>query len=157
MLIISIRHFPRGARWVLGAYLFFVFPTTSMTQSADATTYHGIAIASDRELNDLRGGFVLANGMTINISIDKTIFTNGVQTYASYFEVPENLFSAQSGQLLSGASLAANSLGSVTQNTLNNQLIEIMRIVNIEILNLPGTNLDLSDQRVVNQLLDSGL
>ena len=48
-------------------------------------------IVSNEKLDNLRAGFVLSNGVIIDISFDKKIFINGVEQSSSYFQTPENI------------------------------------------------------------------
>lgn len=99
--------------------------------------------ASDQELELQRGGFLLPNGMNIEFSIEKIVYLNGVETFTSYFQLPENGFLFQNGAENLASDLANSALNSVIQNQLDNQLIQTVNDINLEISNLQ--NLDLNN------------
>lgn len=99
--------------------------------------------ASDSELAQLRGGFLLPNGVNIDLSIEKIISLNGVETFSSFFQFPENGFLLQNGVGDLAPDLAASALNSIIQNNLDNQVISTINEINLEVSNLQ--NLDLND------------
>ncbi len=103
--------------------------------------YDNWARATDDELAQQRGGFVLPNGMIIDISLERVFFLNGVETVTSYFQFGEN------GVLLQNGSehMAPDSIGSfssVIQNSLDDQAIKAINEFNIEIGGLQNVDLD---------------
>lgn len=99
--------------------------------------------ASDSELALLRGGFMLPNGINIDFSIEKIISLNGVETFSSFFQFPENGFLLQNGAGDLAPDLASAALNSIVQNNLDDQVISTINEINLEISNLQ--NLDLND------------
>lgn len=99
---------------------------------------------SDEELDMLRGGFSLPNGLVVDFSFDKRIYKNGIEAFYSYFELPKDI--ELSRQITSG--LASNFsnmvLNSVTQNSLDNQIIKTINTINIDISNIKSTNYDVN-------------
>lgn len=80
--------------------------------------------------------------MNINISIEKITYLNGVETFNSFFQFPENGSLLQNGIGNLALDVAGPALGSVIQNNLDNQLIKTINEINLEISNLQ--NLDLN-------------
>ena len=99
--------------------------------------------ASDSELEKQRGGFLLPNGVMIDISIEKVISLNGVETFSSYFQFPENnFFLLQHGDGNIASDLHGSALASVIQNNLDDQVIRTINTINLEISNLHNMNLN---------------
>lgn len=92
----------------------------------------------DTKLAGLRGGFLLPNGLVVNISFDKRILQNGEEIFHSYFQLPENINLTTAGELdLDSANVFDSStIQSVIQNTLDNQTISSINNINIDIRNL---------------------
>ncbi|MFT6927965.1 MAG: hypothetical protein ACJAZP_003612 [Psychromonas sp.] len=91
---------------------------------------------SESTLASFRGGFVLPNGLIVNISFEKQIFQNGIETFYSYFQTPENLALVKNGQLNIASELADTIIQSVIQNNLDNQNIQSINNIGIDIKNL---------------------
>lgn len=106
-------------------------------------------MASDSELDQQRGGFLLPNGVNIDFSIEKVIYLNGVETFSSFFQLPENVSLLQNGVGDLAPDLANSALSSVIQNNLDNQFIRTVNEINLEISNIQ--NMGLNDgSRVFN-------
>ncbi|QIB65310.1 hypothetical protein [Kineobactrum salinum] len=120
----------------------------------DGAAHDPSLLASDAELEAARGGFVLDNGMVINISIDKRVYQNGVETFASYFESPQDLALLQGGSPDAGAQFTDSLLNSIIQNAMDNQLIETISNIDIELH--PPTALDqqLPGAAIFNQFIE---
>lgn len=103
----------------------------------------GWSAASTDELETQRGGFQLENGVTIDISVSRTVAINGVVEYTSDLKLPANLTMEQvresiansvSSNVNSGVA-TANGV-QVIRNTLDNQVITNMTTMNIVVSNL---------------------
>lgn len=92
--------------------------------------------ATDEELAQQRGGFVLPNGMTLAISIEKMIFLNGVETFSSLIKFPEHDTLVQNGNQNVAPDMISSALGTVIQNSLDEQAIKVINEIGIEIGNL---------------------
>ncbi|MFT7007749.1 MAG: hypothetical protein ACJAXJ_002286 [Colwellia sp.] len=103
---------------------------------------------SDTILAYSRGGFILPNGVIVDISFEKRIFRNGEETSSSYFETPSNLNLVKNGKLnIPGVS---NTLfQSIVQNDLDNQTLQTINNINIDIKNL-NNNLTPSNNQFYN-------
>ncbi|WP_305907627.1 hypothetical protein Q9L42_014860 [Methylomarinum sp. Ch1-1] len=99
---------------------------------------------SNAELDALRGGFALANGMVVDFSFEKIIYRNGVESFSSYLKLPENIPLIQNGSLNFAADLTHSMLNSVIQNNLDNQVIRTVNTINIDISNLKNINHDMA-------------
>jgi len=91
---------------------------------------------SDSKLAASRGGFVLPNGIIVNISFDKKVFQNGVETFNSYFQSPENTALVKNGEFNIASKLDDAMIQSVIQNNLDNQTVTTINTINVDIQNL---------------------
>ncbi|MGY6275508.1 hypothetical protein [Methylomonas sp. MgM2] len=91
---------------------------------------------SDEVLSEMRGGFELPNGMNLYISIARSVNINGVETLSSNFQLPDNFQLVQNGLDNHVQNVNLPVLSDVIQNSLDNQLIQSVRIVNVELSNL---------------------
>lgn len=98
--------------------------------------------ASDEELDALRGGFVLPNGINIDFSIEKIIVINGELASSTSFQLSENMSSLQNMsptqngfQNISPAMLGSGS-GVIVQNNMDYQTISTLNTINIELSNV---------------------
>ena len=98
--------------------------------------------ATDDELAQQRGGFVLPNGVMIDISLERTIFLNDIETVSTFFEFPENGVLIQNGYGNMVPDSISSPLSSVLQNNLDDQLIKAINELNIEISDLQNADLD---------------
>ncbi|WAR46571.1 hypothetical protein [Methylomonas rapida] len=92
--------------------------------------------ASDEELAELRGGFVLPNGMNVEFSVEKIVSMNGMITFSSTFNMPANISLIQNGLGNEAPEFQGPVLGSVVQNNLDDQFISTLKTINIELSNL---------------------
>lgn len=83
----------------------------------------------DSELGELRAGFVLDNGMVVNIRFDKQLFVNGDPVSQTYFDSADAM-----GQQI--ASFSGDDLNTVLQNSLNDQVLSSVTQMDISISNL---------------------
>jgi len=102
-------------------------------QSSNRNQWHPV---SDSKLASLRGGFILPNGVIVNISFDKKVFQNGVETFNSYFQSPENIALVTNGEFNIASELDNDMIQSVIQNNLNNQTVTSINTINVDIQNL---------------------
>ena len=132
------------AKWSFCCLFTLVTAITNQAGADDALTNDDVFAkwehASDGELDALRGGFVLPNGINIDFNIEKVILLNGVITSSTNFQLPENMSLLQNGMQNVAPALQGSALGSVIQNNLDNQVISTMNTINIELSNLK--NLD---------------
>jgi len=103
--------------------------------------------ASDSELDQLRGGFVLPNGMNIDFSLERVTSLNGTVMSSSFFQLPGNALLLQNGALNQSPDLAGAGLSTVIQNNVDNQIIRTVTDINIAVSNLK--NLDLNNSGLV--------
>ncbi len=105
--------------------------------------------ATNEELDALRGGFVLPNGVHINLSLERFIRLNDELVRSSLFQLPEEMVLQVGGiQNLVSESIALPQLSTIIQNTLDSQQIEAMTKIDIEISNLGGAVADNSNHRI---------
>jgi len=109
---------------------FFTQESSNMLQWADPV--------SELTLGSSRGGFTLPNGMIVDISFEKQIFQNGIETFYSYFQTPENISLVNNGELNNGELdvLEDTILQTVIQNNLDNQTLHTINTIDVEIKNL---------------------
>lgn len=103
--------------------------------------------ASDSELDQLRGGFVLANGVNIDFSLERLTTLNGVIVSSTSFRLPDDAFLFQNGGLNQAPVMTGSPLNSVIQNNMDNQVIKNMTDINIAVSNLK--NMDLNSRGMV--------
>jgi len=103
--------------------------------------------ASDSELDQLRGGFTLANGVNVDFSLDRATYLNGALVASTSFQLPGNASLFQNGDLNRAPEMTGPALGSVIQNNLDNQVIRNMTNINIAVSNLK--NMDLNNRGMV--------
>lgn len=108
---------------------------------------------TDDKLASLRGGFVLPNGIVVDISFEKRVFQNGVMTFSSYFETAENVALIKNGEFNQAAFVYEGILQSVIQNNLDDQTLKTINTINIGIKNLNNTEFYLSNSELYNQFL----
>ena len=93
--------------------------------------------ASDSELDQLRGGFMLPNGVIVDFSLARTTTINNVEVSASYYQLPGNVLIVQNGVAQNQpGSYALSPLGTVIQNRLDNVTISNVAQMNLAISNL---------------------
>ena len=84
---------------------------------------------SDTELDTLRAGFLLENGMIVNIRYDKQLFINGDPVSNTYFDTADAVN-------LSTDLLPGNELRTVLQNNLNDQILSSFTHIDISLSRL---------------------
>lgn len=99
-------------------------------------------ILSDEELDTLRGGFSLPSGLIIDFSFDKRIYQNGIEAFYTYFELPQDVALSRSVTSDLASNFTNMLLNSVTQNSLDNQIIKTINTINIDISNIKNSNFD---------------
>lgn len=135
-LIMNVRIF-------LCILIFFILIKSNLTL---ATTYERLdykntvnvsqwSVVSDTNLDKLRGGFVLPNGLIVNISFDKRILQNGDEIFHSFFQLPENINLTTNDEFDTSPLLDNNTIQSIVQNHLDNQNISSISLINIDIKN----------------------
>ncbi len=105
------------------------------------------AAAEDAELDELRGGFVLDNGMVVDLSFATSVFINGQEQFsdrlilASDFSIDQLRGAAvNNGPNNFASSHAAMDNMTLIQNNLDNQIITMMRSIDIMISNLKNAS-----------------
>lgn len=118
---------------------------SGLTQAAEAPglehCYAAWERASDSELEQLRGGFALPNGINIDFNIARVSTINGLVVASTFFQLPETVRS-QNGAMNLAYSLAGLGLSSVIQNGADNQAIRTMTEINIAISHLTNMSLN---------------
>ncbi len=110
-------------------------------------------MATDAELDSLRGGFTLANGVIIDFGFQKQVFQNGVETFSSHFSLPKNVPLLQRETFNFSIDQANGLLSTVIQNKLDNQVIKTINTIKIDISNFKNFNLDLGGARTFRNLI----
>jgi hypothetical protein len=114
--------------------------------------------ASDEELDALRGGFILPNGMRIDLNLEKIVLLNGNEIFSSFFQLPEDALMLQNGvRNMVSDSITTPALSSFIQNTLDHQQIRTVTEINIEISNIQNMELNNSNHRVYSDFILPGL
>ncbi|SDW33206.1 hypothetical protein SAMN05216309_10946 [Nitrosomonas europaea] len=114
--------------------------------------------ATDEELAVLRGGFVLPNGVHIDMSLEKFIHLNDVLVHSSSLQLPGAGVVLQAGmQNMVSDSITVPELSTFVQNTLDSQHIEALTTINIEVSNLKGIAANGGGQQVFTEFLAPAL
>lgn len=110
--------------------------------------------ATDKELSMLRGGFVLPNGVHIDMSLEKLIHLNDVLVHSSFLQLPGTGVVLQAGmQNMVSDSIVVPELSTFVQNTLDSQHLEALTTINIEVSNLKGIAVNGSNQHIFTEFL----
>ncbi|SFP92820.1 hypothetical protein SAMN05216419_103412 [Nitrosomonas cryotolerans] len=123
----------------------------ALNESLSIEQYNHWILATDSELAQQRGGFLLPNGVNINFSLEKIIFLNGVEASSSFFQLPENGSLIQNGDQNLASDLTGSALNGIIQNNLDNQVIKTINEINIEISNLQ--NIDSNHSKVFTDFI----
>jgi hypothetical protein len=110
--------------------------------------------ASDSELDLLRGGFMLPNGMSIDFSIQRIISLNNEVILSSFSQLPSNITLIQNGDFSQAPALGMAGLGTVIQNNLDNQTIKSLTNIDLTVSNIKSMQLN-SGAMVFNSLIMS--
>lgn len=144
------RKFMKAGFWIaiLGGSSFGCQAFANEISNIAPQSFNNWQRASDSELDQLRGGFVLSNGVSVDFSLDRIISLNGAVVSSSFFQLSGNASLFQNGALNQTPDLAgAAGLSSIIQNNLDNQDIRTMADINIVVGNLK--NLDFSNNGMV--------
>ena len=90
----------------------------------------------DAKLSELRGGFVLGNGIIVDINFEKSIVQNGELVSHSYFQSPQDINLLSKDEFNLSSILPSSTLNTVLQNTLDNQTLSAITNIDITIKNL---------------------
>lgn len=138
-----------------------------LQQPIDSGIWHTV---SDRMLDQLRGGFNIGGGLLVSFGITRTVYINGALVTETTLNLGElsQLTPAQALQLngqLSGLNLVQNGpgnsvagnpahigTGTIIQNTLNNQQINVQTIINAS-SNGQGMARSMNAQGTINDAL----
>lgn len=147
---------------LLATLISVILPCYSMASTGETADYYSHKISHEQnlwtpvtndQLDSLRGGFILPNGITVDISIEKQVFTNGIETYSSFFKTPDNHLLVKEGQLNFSSTIGNSLLSSVIQNDLDNQTIRALNTINIDIKHLNNVTLNLSNRELYSQYI----
>ena len=120
--------------------------TKDVEQNLETEKWHKV---SDTRLAFSRGGFILPNGVIVDISFEKLLFRNGEQTASSYFETADNQYLVDDGKL-NIPGLSNDLFQSIIQNDLDNQTLQTINNINIDIKNLNNINLTPNSSQFYN-------
>ncbi|QHJ10547.1 hypothetical protein FX988_00761 [Paraglaciecola mesophila] len=98
-------------------------------------TLHWQAV-SEEKLATLRGGFVLGNGVVVDLNFQKHLFQNGELVGHSYFQTPQDFTQLGKDELSLSSVLPNNTFNTVLQNTLDNQTLSAITNIDITIKNI---------------------
>jgi len=114
--------------------------------------------ATDEELSALRGGFILPNGIHIDMSLEKFIHLNEVLVHSSSVQIPGEGVVLQAGmQNLMPDSVVTPQLSTFIQNTLDSQHIDALTKINIEVSNVKGAMAADSNHRIFTEFMAPAL
>ena len=153
---------------------------TSTQADSDAYTYTYNSLVADAnelitengQLDQMRGGFSIGDGLDISFGFTQTGAINGVEQYNNNFSVNsvasgfDNVDMTNMGAVLiqngpgnfvspDVLDSMANSFGSIIQNSLDDQVISTTTIYDISLHNVPGTLQGLSGEQALMDSLGS--
>lgn len=105
---------------------------------------------AESALAELRAGFVLGNGVVVDLNFQKNIFRNGELVSHSYFQTPQDFALLSKDQFSLQSILPTNSLNTVLQNTLDNQTLSAITNIDITIKNLEHAKQAFSQDQLYN-------
>ncbi|WP_166424271.1 hypothetical protein [Paraglaciecola sp. 20A4] len=125
----------------LGTLTLFLFalPTTAAHDPSLIKTVDVVAhwqAVDESTLAELRGGFVLGNGVIVDLNFQKSIFRNGELASHAYFQTPQDFTLLSKDEFSLQSILPNNTLNTVLQNTLDNQTLSAITNIDITIKNL---------------------
>ncbi len=137
--------------------------------AADNDLIVGLTPVADEELDRLRGGFVTADGLKINIGYEQTTFINGVlqteiavnlsnlERTGGSLNIPVNLVQNGASNLVANDVLdrLGESAFTVIQNRLDEQVLKNLNIINITIENVSSFKPMSIGRLVDHQLADT--
>jgi hypothetical protein len=135
---------PILAKWIFCCFFTLLTANISDVVADDTLTTNDVSAnweqASDSELDALRGGFQLSNGLNIDFSFEKVILMNGVVTSTTSFQLPENMTLLQSGNQNVQSAMQGSQFNSefqtIIQNDVDNRTIQTMKTIDIQLSNL---------------------
>lgn len=105
------------------------------------------APVAEDTLDEMRAGFVLDNGLIVDIQLSKQIFVNGApQAHTTFDSMDTRL-----------AAFAGNDVNTLLQNTLNNQVLSTLTEIDISVSNLAPVQQHLSQTVMFETLFNNGL
>jgi hypothetical protein len=107
----------------------------------------------DSTLASLRGGFLLPNGIIVDISFKKSLFQNGELTSQSYFQSPENISLLNKDNFTLSSELSDSFFASTIQNNLDNQTLTSITNIDISIKNLNDALLAFTDGEIYSRFI----
>ncbi len=132
-------------------------PAPEATEASTFSTYtNNSLVVNNRELDTMRGGFRVGNGVDVSFGFAQTGSVNGVEQFTNSFSVKSLASGFQNsdmsnmnsvllqnggGNFVSAGVLdsLSESFGSIVQNTLDNQVISTTTIMDISLQNVPGS------------------
>lgn len=150
----------RRAGIVLGLLLLTAAHATYADVIEDADSW---AAVSSEELDELRGGFLTDNGLRIGFAFESVVRVNGELQARTVLDMPSFAIGAgRSNRPASGATLSAqlpqnlsSNLNTLVQNSLDNQVIQHSKILNIEISGIGALRGTGFRSRVNTQVIDT--
>lgn len=133
---------------VLSVVCFASVPCSIAICAASDETDPGWAAVENAELDDSRAGFMLDNGIVIDLSFATSVFINGQEQFSDRLVVAKDFSLDQLSRpaVNNGAgNLALSDAGlnsmAIIQNTMDNQLITMVRTIDITLSNFKNMNL----------------
>ena len=140
-------------------------PTRRSERSPIGAGLHAI---SDRKLDKVRGGFTTSTGLQVSFGIERTVLVNGNLVAKTNFNVSENgkvtstpgsgnltLVQNGPGNIALIGPVSTATLGTVVQNTLNDQKIQTVTAVNATVNSLQIVRLQNLESSLRGAIVDS--
>lgn len=109
-------------------------PAASLPLTADEQ----LALASDAELDEIRGGFVTESGFQISFGIEKGTFVNGLLQASTALRIPQFDLASLRGGAVDAAVLngLAPELTTIVQNNLDRATIQTLTLINANVIGI---------------------
>jgi hypothetical protein len=105
---------------------------------------------TEKTLATLRGGFVLSNGLIVDLTFQKHLFQNGELTSHTYLQTPQDYAQLSKDGFALSSVLLNNTINTVLQNTLDDQTLSTITNIDITIQNIEQANQAFTQDQLYN-------
>lgn len=145
--------------------------STAASTATEDHTYNSLVV-DNSELDDMRGGFSIGDGLDVSFGFAQTGSINGIEQFTNSFTIDsvgsgfDNIDMSNmnsvilqngDGNFVSASVIDAlsDSFGNIIQNTLNDQVISTTTTFDIGLHNVPGTMQGLAGEQALHDSLGS--
>jgi hypothetical protein len=116
-------------------------PTIALAEMVDAkgsANFDSLEAVDNDTLDTMRGGFVMGNGVTVDIGVQKASYVDGVLQVQNSFRVADvALLERTLGSTVSSGDLqnVSSSFGTLIQNNLDQKTIQNLTVIDVNVRN----------------------